>query len=456
LRQQVTLVFDIGKTTKKALLFDRRFNVLEEITICFDEIPDDAGFPSENLAMVSAWVREIMGRTTKASAFEVTHVNFSAYGASIVAIDRRQEPLFPFYNYLKPCPDEIREKFQTDYINNQSLLEDTASPWLGFLNSGIQAYWHRHSRKDQFSSIKTFLHLPQFFSFLVTGEFFNEKTSIGCHTMLWNFKKGDYHNWVVKENLSAMFPKVYDTSHAVMRTLNGQAVKVGIGVHDSSAALMPYLLSRKNPFLMLSTGTWNICFNPWNNEPLTAEELKKDCLCYMAFDGRPVKASRLFLGQEHEKQQKIISAYFDRSKDDYKQVRFNERTYHALKSDDVKKFYPVAMEGSGPVPERQLKQTDLSVFADFEEAQHRLMIDLATWQNLSINLVDPQLIIRDVILVGGFSKSPLFLEILKREIPSRTFFLSDHPRASALGAAWLIHERETLHDAATQLNIIAL
>jgi L-fuculokinase len=454
LRQPVTLIFDIGKTTKKALLFDRKFNVLEEITECFEEISDDDGFPSENLPMVSAWAREIIRKTTRSNIYEVTHINFSAYGASIVAIDRQHEPLLPFYNYLKPCPDGIREKFHADYISNHALLEDTASPWLGFLNSGIQVYWHRHAHKNLFSSIKAFLHLPQFFAFLVTGQLFNEKTSLGCHTMLWNFRTNDYHHWVHNEGLLEMFPAVADTSHTVGCKLNGQPVKVGIGVHDSSAALMPYLLTQKKPFLMLSTGTWNICFNPSNNEPLTREELTKDCLCYMAFDGRPVKASRIFLGHEHEKQQKIISAHFGKANEYYKQVVFNERTYLALKKDDAKKFYPVAMEGTGPLPGRQSSKTDLSLFTDFAEAEHRLMIDLAAWQKLSIDLVDPEAKISDVIVVGGFSKSPLFLEILKREIPTRTFYLSDHPRASALGAAWLIHDPDSLKDAAVQLNII--
>jgi hypothetical protein len=32
----------------------------------------------------------------------------------------------------------------------------------------------------------------------------------------------------------------------------------------------------------------------------------------------------------------------------------------------------------------------------------------------------------------------MFLEILKREMPERKILISDHPRASALGAAWLV------------------
>ncbi|NJN34987.1 MAG: hypothetical protein HC817_12755 [Saprospiraceae bacterium] len=33
------------------------------------------------------------------------------------------------------------------------------------------------------------MHLPHYFSYLLTGEKASEYTSIGCHTMLWDFEK---------------------------------------------------------------------------------------------------------------------------------------------------------------------------------------------------------------------------------------------------------------------------
>ena len=59
---------------------------------------------------------------------------------------------------------------------------------------------------------------------------------------------------------------------------------VGIGLHDSSAALIPYLMNFKEPFVLISTGTWCISLNPFNEAPLTKEELKSDCLSYMSYD----------------------------------------------------------------------------------------------------------------------------------------------------------------------------
>jgi L-fuculokinase len=454
LKQPVTLVFDIGKTTKKALLFDQAFNVLDEITETFPETYDNEGFPCENLPVVVAWTRNILKRFLNNPAILITHINFSAYGASLVSIDHDNEAILPFYNYLKPCPEQVARTFKRSYVQNTELLEETASPWLGFLNSGIQAYWMKVSNAEEFSRTKALLHLPQFFAFVVTGKLYNEKTSLGCHTMLWDFRKQQYHQWVELENLTTKFPEIVSTSQNTDHRIDGHFVKVGVGVHDSSAALMPYLTTRDKPFLMLSTGTWNICFNPWNLERLTKEELEKDCLCFMTFEGKPVKASRIFLGHEHEVQQKKLAAHFQVSPDEYRSTRFDERIYHRLKADPEKRFYPLEMTGSGPFPEPSKYETDYHAFPDFLHAQHRLMIELASWQKLSIDLVDPYETMRDVILVGGFSKSTLFLEILKREIPGRRFYLSDHPRASALGAAWLVHDAKTIESSKELLNIL--
>jgi L-fuculokinase len=454
--QPVTLVFDIGKTTKKALVFDHEFNVLEENTTTIPEGKDDDGFPCENLQGVSTWFTEMVERYFSHSTYNVTHVNFSAYGASLVPINELNQVNSPFYNYLKPCPSATQDRFFSSYVN-ETFFEDTASPWLGFLNSGVQAFWLKHFKGD-FERFSTLLHLPQYFRFLLTGERFNEMTSIGCHTLLWNFKRNSYHDWTVKEGLTKFFPPISSTTSAHEAFLFGKKTKIGIGVHDSSAALMPYLVSRKEPFLLLSTGTWNICFNPSNHQPLTEEELKKDCLSYMTFEGKPVKASRIFLGNEHETQQELLSQHFNVNADFYKSVKFNESVYFDLKNSDPrdKKFEPVSMEGTGPLPEKALKKTNYNSFKDFEEAQHRLMIDLVSWQKLSIDLVDPGIKVKDVILVGGFSKSSLFLEVLKKEIPERRFYLSDHPRASALGAALLVQGPASYPQGSELLKIVPL
>ena len=72
--------------------------------------------------------------------------------------------------------------------------------------------------------------------------------------------------------------------------------------------------------------------NPFNTEKLTAEQLDKDCLCYMSINRQPVKSSRLFLGHLHETALKQICDHFRKSEDYYKKVKADNLLSAILKS----------------------------------------------------------------------------------------------------------------------------
>jgi sugar (pentulose or hexulose) kinase len=455
LKPACTLIFDIGKTTKKALVFDESFHVLEEKTSTIPEGSDDEGFPCEDLSNLVSWVNEMVGYFLSRSDYFISHINFSGYGASLVCIDNAGNVVLPFYNYLKAFPSKLEKQFKAAYDADGRLSENTASPWLGMLNSGLQAYWLKHEKPRHFHQTKTLLHFPQYFPFLLTGKKMCDVTSIGCHTMLWDFQRMDYHLWTKSEGVAGLFPPVTSPADSFTLPFQGREITFGSGVHDSSAALMPYLVSMDEPFLLLSTGTWNICFNPFNSEALTSDELQQDCLSYLTYEGKPVKASRIFLGHEHEVQQKALSAFFGVSAETHKEILFDEQIYETLRreNDPQKVFFPMGMKGSGPFIPKQEGHTPYHRFSSYAEAQHELIRSLVRWQMLSIDLVDPRRGIRKIIMVGGFSKSSLFIEILKREMSDRTILLSDHPRASALGAAWLVHKPEKYLPASRLLQV---
>ena len=98
-----TLIFDIGKTNKKLLVFDKGFNIIHQESTQFAETEDEDGFPCDNLGKLSDWVisrlRSItqLNSTTQLekSSRAKPRLNFSAYGASWVHIDKNGKPLTP-------------------------------------------------------------------------------------------------------------------------------------------------------------------------------------------------------------------------------------------------------------------------------------------------------------------------------------------------------------------------
>ena len=117
----------------------------------------------------------------------------------------------------------------------------TASPVLESLNSGMQLYRLKYEKPEIFQKIKYALHLPQYLSYLISSKAYADITSIGCHTNLWNFNENHYHEWVYKENIVEKLPPVVPSDYSLPAGFEGNNFQLGVGLHDSSAALITRL-----------------------------------------------------------------------------------------------------------------------------------------------------------------------------------------------------------------------
>ena len=193
---EVILVFDIGKTNKKALLFDRNLQVVLEEEDKFEETVDDDGFACDDIEKIEKWVLGSTRKYIDDPAFEVKAINFTTYGATLMYLDKDGKRLTPVYNYLKPLPEGVAEKVYDAYGGWEEFCRKTASPILGMLNSGINALWLKMHKPHVFEKAAHILHFPQYLSYLLTGRIASEHTSIGCHTAMWDFDQMCYHEWL--------------------------------------------------------------------------------------------------------------------------------------------------------------------------------------------------------------------------------------------------------------------
>ncbi|HMQ47883.1 MAG TPA: FGGY family carbohydrate kinase [Saprospiraceae bacterium] len=393
------LVFDIGKTNKKVFVFDERYQIVFESTSQFFETIDDDGHAGEDIDRLKSWVQQTARELQRDSRFHIKAVNCTTYGASLVHLDAELQPVTPLYNYLKPFPADLQDWFLAQYGGVEKLSLETASPLLGHLNSGLQLLWLKHHKPHVFQQIKYSLHLPQWVALLLGGSLCCEMTSLGCHTMLWDFQKNDYHNWVKAEGLAEKFPPIQTQSQQSLSTN-------GIGLHDSSAALIPYLACFQQPFVLISTGTWCISLNPFNTEALSAEELAQDCLCYLTFEGKPVKAARFFGGHEYDTRIKQLASEYGLSSPDF------------FKSPDweEEKAHPVAVE-----------------------AYKSFMQELVDKQVASTRLAIGQSPVRRIFVDGGFSKNSYYMQLLAQAFPDMEVLAAEVAQATALGAALALH-----------------
>jgi len=290
----------------------------------------------------------------------------------------------------------------------------------------MQLYRLKYEKPEVFEQIKYSLHLPQYLSYLVSYKPCSDITSIGCHTNLWDFQKNDYHQWVYAEGIDKKLAPVCSYDETTKAIFPGNNYLVGIGLHDSSAALIPYMVNFQEPFVLLSTGTWCISLNPFNNSPLTNEELKQDCLCYLHYQGKPVKASRLFAGPAYEEGMKRIADFFNKDVIKYRNIEFNPDIAAALNKNEK-------------ISKQNFPQTDLSVFTTDSEAYHYLMLDIIKQQVRSTQLVLNGSPVKRLFVDGGFSRNAVYMNLLAMAFPQLEVYAASMAQATALGAALAIH-----------------
>ncbi len=432
----VIAIFDIGKTNKKIFLFNESYQIVYEKSEQLAETVDEDKDPCEDINSLKSFIQQAMHALENTNEFAIRAINFSAYGASFVYIDEAGKNIGHLYNYLKPYPPELLKKFYGTYGGEIQFCFQTASPVLGSLNSGMQLFRTKYDKPALFNQIKFALHLPQYLSFLISGKPFSEITSIGCHTNLWHFQNNDYHYWVKKENILEKLPPIAPSDMVVQPASAGSKYLVGIGVHDSSSALIPYLINFKDPFILISTGTWAISLNPFNSNPLTKEELECDCLSYLQYMGTPVKASRLFAGHHHDTQVERIADHFNQNSDHYHNVAYNSELLAKI-FDRSKKDQPG--DPKSILKELPFATRDLSDFSDDQEAYHQLMYDLVIQQHTSTQLVLRGTPVKKIYVDGGFSNNSIYMNLLATFFPQMEVYGSSIPQATAIGAALAIH-----------------
>src|SRR6187402_2948315 len=96
----VILIYDIGKTNKKLLLFDEQYKIVFEQNKQLTETKDEDGFSCENIDELTGWLKESFETILADKRFEIKAVNFSGYGASFVYLDKEGKQILPLYNYL--------------------------------------------------------------------------------------------------------------------------------------------------------------------------------------------------------------------------------------------------------------------------------------------------------------------------------------------------------------------
>jgi hypothetical protein len=154
--------------------------------------------------------------------------------------------------------------------------------------------------------------------------------------------------------------------------------------------------------------------------------LDADCVNYLRIDGRPVKASRMPLGFEHDAVADALSRRFGCPPVDFRGMSWEEDAYRFVSS----------RYRSEPLGEGDF---DPTLWSGAVEAYHALMYHLMARQEGQVRRVLSKGI-STLYVDGGFSGNPIFLRMLSRALPELKVFAAEVGQSTALGAAVALHE----------------
>lgn len=415
-KKPAIVVFDIGKTNKKCLVFDTDYEVVYSEFFDTPQVKDADGFLTEDLDALKSAMDGQLRTLLSDPGLDIRALNVTTYGATIVNTDAAGKPVHSLWDYLRPYDEAVMARFEQDHGHNGDVYAQTASPSLGNLNTGLQLYLLKYSDDTLFSRIAHSTWLPQYLSSLYTGALFSEYTSVGCHTLCWDFNQSAFAEWTKLEGIESLFPPMHEAAVPLASSFEGHPLTVGIGMHDSSSALLPYLRSIDHPFMLLSTGSWSICLNPFNNAPLTKEELAADCLCYLTYTGQPVKASRLNAGFRHTEAVYALCERYGLDKKSLWQLGWDAAASKVIVPLD-------ASEG--------LKQAA----GEYETFLRALVEE----QLEKIRFVASDAV-KHIYVDGGFSRNAIYMGLLRDGLPGMMIRAAEVGQSTALGAAMVLHE----------------
>lgn len=444
-------VFDVGKTNKKLLIYDSDLTLLDSSYEQFDAVESGDLFV-ESTDEAFAWLQ---GALSKAAVeYDIGCISVAAHGAACACLDASGGLTLPILSYTFDPGDEFHREFYREFTDPKTLQRQTSTPDMPGLGSMAKTlYFIKTSYPEKFDDIRTILPLPQYYGFLMTSVAGLEHTYPANHTYLWDFEKNGWSDVArglgVVEKFPSPIGRPWDVLGAISPEFSKKTglspdVVVSMGIHDSNAALLPYLITTGDDFVLNSTGSVCVAMHPSDRVGLTDDELGKMVFYNLSAYGRPVKTAIFLAGMEFDAYMGLIAQYA------------GEREFPGIDEAPVNKvltdrslFILPSMVPIGMFPESPARVVENgrvypfgnlftgevpSFFSDFNTAYTVLSTGLALQTKAALDRVGA-VNGTPLFVEGGFRKNEVYSAVLSQLYPESNLSLTNMEEATAFGTA---------------------
>jgi L-fuculokinase len=416
-------VFDVGKTNIKLVVFDRGGAVLAERSAPNRPLAPDSEWPYLRLDTEGAWSFLIGALKELGARFHIEAISTTTHGCAGVLM-QSDGPALPPLDYEFDGFGAV----DAAYDSARPPFDEAQSPHLSRgLNLGRHIFYYERHYPTQFREATAFLTYAQYFGWRLGGSMASEVTSLGAHTDLWRPNEGDLSSMVDTLGWRRLFPrrrKAWDTLGTIKPEIARATglspdVRIICGAHDSNAALVPHLLSRREPFTVISTGTWVIIMAVGGAGRLDPEA---DMLANVDVRGAPVPTARFMGGREYS----VLAGDAPADAD--------EADVGAIIASGVLAL-PAFSDQGGPFAARRGAIVGSPLATLKARAALATLYSALMTAHMLRRLEAPG----DLIVEGGFARSPAFAAVLARLMAGRRVVIAPISAGAAAGAAMLAH-----------------
>ena len=432
--KKACLIFDVLYQHLNVTVFDQDYNVLFHKTEPKYYSQDEDGHKCEDLQALVAWVQENYKIHTSSSEYSISAVNFNSYAGALVHLDANHKPLMPVYDIDKPFGYKTKKALVEVFEKYHELGNEIQVTEISFEAGALQLFWIKENKNEIFHRIKSSLSIAQFLQFTFTGTIQHDHTSVGCHSGAWNFDRNSMHKWLVESHINSYnLPIVKSNS-----TVKVGDISYGAGLYSKVSELQPFLDFDDEQFILLSTGAWTVCINPFNTAKASKSDRRNNCFNILDTDGKRIKMARLFSGNEHTRQIQHLAKHFGLDGNHCFDIEYDDTIVRRLR----KNTQQVTPDGTnlGHMLDSPFMERNLNQFSSIEEAYHQFIMDLVAQQIASIRLTADHQINRKIYVEGGLAKNSVFMELLSEAFHDKAIYKVGFEDTAALGAAMLISD----------------
>lgn len=446
-------VLDIGKTNKKLFVFDEALQVADSAVKTVPPV-DREGVRVENVDALLEWFYTTLAEF--ASRYPIRAIGCSAHGAAFIGVDQNGAQSVPLVDYTFEPDESLHNEFFAMAGDPIELQKTTATVELKpLINPAKLLYFTKNQYPREFEQSAWFLPYSSFIGMQLTGKPNAEWTYVGCHTYLWDFQHGRWSSVAeslgIRDKLPTSVGKPWDVLGTVRPEiaercgLDPQTV-VTAGIHDSNAALVPYLLNQEEEFVLNSTGTWCVVMQPGETVHFEPDELGKSVFFNISAFGTPVKTAVLMAGAEYEVYTGILSTMHT----GVPMPAFNLDVYRSVVSAKSQFILPGVVVGAGQFPDSTARVVEgnetytleeirsgervPAFFHDLPTAYAVLNLSLAVQSRVAFERVGVDRV-RHVYTEGGFRKNADYNHLMASLFPALEVYRTSMAEASAVGAA---------------------